>query len=124
MRRCGKRRQRSCHVSSRTLLRSRPLRWRTSRLASPERLSVTALVLDGKALAAELAEELQQRTSAIVARSGTPPRLAIIRFDESGPSDMYVRSLVRAAERTGIDPLTVQVGPGANEDVVREQIHE
>jgi methylenetetrahydrofolate dehydrogenase (NADP+)/methenyltetrahydrofolate cyclohydrolase len=85
---------------------------------------VTALVIDGKALAAELAGELKQRTTAIVARSGAAPRLAIVRFEESGPSDVYVRSLVRAAERTGIDPLTVPVALDATEDVVRAQIHE
>jgi methylenetetrahydrofolate dehydrogenase (NADP+)/methenyltetrahydrofolate cyclohydrolase len=85
---------------------------------------VTAVLLDGKAIAAELAEELAQRTSAIGARSGAAPRLAIVRFDETGPSDVYVRSLVRAAGRTGIDPLTVALPLDATEDVVRDRIDE
>jgi len=85
---------------------------------------VTALVLDGKALAAELAEELAKRTSAIVARSGARPRLAIVRFEESGPSDVYVRSLVRAAERTGIDAVIVTLPQDATEEAVRGRVDE
>jgi methylenetetrahydrofolate dehydrogenase (NADP+) / methenyltetrahydrofolate cyclohydrolase len=85
---------------------------------------VTALVLDGKALAAELAEELAKRTSAIVARSGAGPRLAIVRFEESGPSDVYVRSLVRAAERTGIDAVIVTLPQDATEEAVRGRVDE
>jgi len=85
---------------------------------------VTALVLDGKALAAELAEELAKRTSAIVARSGARPRLAIVRFEESGPSDVYVRSLVRAAERTGIDAVIVTLPQVATEEAVRGRVDE
>jgi methylenetetrahydrofolate dehydrogenase (NADP+)/methenyltetrahydrofolate cyclohydrolase len=85
---------------------------------------VTALLLDGKALAAELARELTLRSSAIVERSGGPPRLAIVRFEDSGPSDVYVRSLMRAAGRTGIDSLTVALPGDATEDVVRERVYE
>lgn len=83
---------------------------------------MTAVLLDGRALAAELSEELAQRTSAIVARSGAAPRLAIVRFEETGPSDVYVRALVRAAGRTGIDPLTIALPPDATDDVVRDRI--
>jgi methylenetetrahydrofolate dehydrogenase (NADP+) / methenyltetrahydrofolate cyclohydrolase len=85
---------------------------------------VTAVVLDGKALAAELAGELAKSTSAIVARSGAVPRLAIVRFEESGPSDVYVRSLVRAAEQAGIDPHTVTLPRDATEEAVRVRVDE
>jgi len=85
---------------------------------------VTAVLLDGKALAAELAEKLAQRVSSIVARSGAVPRLAIVRFEVSGPSDIYVRSLVRAAGRTGIDPLIVALPSDATADVVSDRIRE
>ncbi len=93
-----------------------------SRHGSPDRATVTARLLDGKALAAQLAEELAQRTSTIAARTGSAPRLAIMRFEASGPSDVYVRSLIRAAGRVGIDPLTVAMPPGATEDVIRAGI--
>ena len=85
---------------------------------------MTAVLLDGKALAAELAEKLAQRVSSIVARSGAVPRLAIVRFEVSGPSDIYVRSLVRAAGRTGIDPLIVALPSDATADVVSDRIRE
>ena len=85
---------------------------------------MTARLLDGKALAAELREELADRTSAIVARVGAAPRLAIIRFGNAGPSDVYVRSLARAAERVGIDPVIVTLPPDAAGDAVQGRIDE
>jgi methylenetetrahydrofolate dehydrogenase (NADP+) / methenyltetrahydrofolate cyclohydrolase len=83
---------------------------------------MTARVLDGKALAAELRQELVDRTSAIVARAGAAPRLAIIRFGEAGPSDVYVRSVARAAERAGIDPVILSLPPNAAGDAVQARI--
>lgn len=103
-------------------MRSRPPRWRTYRHDSAERQTMTAVLLDGKALAVELAGELAKRASAIAARSDAGPKLAILRFEESGPSDVYVRSLVRAAGRTGIDALTIALPPQASEELVRDRI--
>lgn len=85
---------------------------------------MTAQLLDGKALAAELAAELALRTPAIVARIGRTPRLAILRFGDDGASHVYVRSLVLAAGRVGIDPVTVPLPADATERVVREGIAE
>jgi methylenetetrahydrofolate dehydrogenase (NADP+) / methenyltetrahydrofolate cyclohydrolase len=96
----------------------------TSRHGSPDRAAVTARLLDGKALAAQLAGELAERRSAVAARAGAAPRLAIIGFEESGPSEVYVRSLVRAAGRVGIEPVTVTLALDASEGVVRETIGE
>jgi methylenetetrahydrofolate dehydrogenase (NADP+) / methenyltetrahydrofolate cyclohydrolase len=83
---------------------------------------MTAALIDGKALAVELAGELAKRTSAIAARSNAAPKLAILRFEGSGSSDVYVRSLVRAAGRTGIDALTIALPPHAAEELVRDRI--
>ena len=85
---------------------------------------MTARLLDGKSLAAKLGEELRVRTSDLVSRSGAAPRLAIIRFGDAGPSDVYVRSLARAAERVGIEPVIVRLPPDAKRDAVHRRISE
>jgi len=85
---------------------------------------MTARLLDGKALAGELRQELADRTSAIVARAGAAPRLAIIRFGEAGASDVYVRSVARAAERVGIDPMIVSLPSDAASDAVQGRIED
>ena len=85
---------------------------------------MSAELLDGKALAGQLREELAARTSALVARVGAAPRLAIIRFDAEGPSAVYVRSVARAAERVGISPVVVMLQSDAAQVAVGEQIDE
>ena len=85
---------------------------------------MTARLLDGKALAAELRQELADQTSAIVARVGAAPRLAIIRFGEAGASDVYVRSVARAAERVGIDPVIVSLPRDAASYAAQGRIEE
>jgi len=85
---------------------------------------MSAELLDGKALAGQLREELAARTSALVARGGAAPRLAIIRFDAEGPSAVYVRSVARAAERVGISPVVVMLQSDAAHVAVGEQIDE
>jgi methylenetetrahydrofolate dehydrogenase (NADP+) / methenyltetrahydrofolate cyclohydrolase len=85
---------------------------------------MTARLLDGKALATELRQELADRTTAIVARARAAPHLAIIRFAEAGASDVYVRSVARAAERVGIDPVIVSLSPDAASDAVQGRIEE
>jgi methylenetetrahydrofolate dehydrogenase (NADP+) / methenyltetrahydrofolate cyclohydrolase len=83
---------------------------------------VTAEILDGKALAATLREELAARVSALVTRSASAPRLAIVRFDGGGPPAVYVKSLTRAAERTGLEPIVIALPEGATLAEIGEQL--
>jgi|SRR5438105_8668780 len=85
---------------------------------------MTARLLDGKALAADFRQELVDRTSAIVARVGAAPRLAIIRFGEAGASDVYVRSVARAAEQVGIDAVIVTLPRDAASPLVQGRMDE
>ena len=62
---------------------------------------MSAQILDGKALAAELRSELLVRTSALRER-GIHPKLAIVFVGTDESSDAYVRNLVRTGERVGI----------------------
>ena len=83
---------------------------------------MTAQILDGKALAAQLRAELAQRATVLADRLGAAPRLAIVRFEEDGPSAVYVRSVARAAERVGIDPLTLTLPAEMEPDDVGRRI--
>jgi len=62
---------------------------------------VPAIILDGRALAAELRAELLARTSAL-RDAGIHPRLVIVFVGENESSLAYVRNLVRTGERVGI----------------------
>jgi methylenetetrahydrofolate dehydrogenase (NADP+)/methenyltetrahydrofolate cyclohydrolase len=66
---------------------------------------VAARILDGKALAATLRESLSARAAALVEATGRAPRLAVVAFEGVEASRVYADSLVRAAQRVGIDPL-------------------
>ncbi len=59
------------------------------------------MILDGKALAAELRTELLARTNAL-RESGIHPKLAIIFVGENESSVAYVRNLIRTGERVGV----------------------
>lgn len=63
---------------------------------------VSAQVLDGKALAAELRTELLARTDALRA-AGVHPRLVIVLVGENESSVAYVRNLIKTGARVGID---------------------
>lgn len=63
---------------------------------------VSAQILDGRALAAELRTETLGRTSAL--RSlGIHPRLVIVFVGENESSTAYVRNLVRTGEKVGVN---------------------
>lgn len=63
---------------------------------------MSALILDGKALAAELRTELLARTSALRER-GIHPKLVIVFVGENESSVAYVRNLARTGGRVGVD---------------------
>jgi methylenetetrahydrofolate dehydrogenase (NADP+)/methenyltetrahydrofolate cyclohydrolase len=68
---------------------------------------MTARLLDGRSVASRMWRELSARVEALVTETGATPRLALLRFDEGGPSALYAASLERAARSVGVEPLTV-----------------
>lgn len=64
-------------------------------------MAVPARILDGRAIAAELRDELLTRTTAL-RETGVHPRLVITLVGEDESSRSYVRNLVRTGERAGI----------------------
>jgi methylenetetrahydrofolate dehydrogenase (NADP+)/methenyltetrahydrofolate cyclohydrolase len=82
---------------------------------------VSASILDGKALAAELRTELLSRTSAL-REFGIHPRLAIVFVGENESSVAYVRNLARTGERVGVDVVVERLPEHATWVAVRERL--
>jgi methylenetetrahydrofolate dehydrogenase (NADP+)/methenyltetrahydrofolate cyclohydrolase len=82
---------------------------------------VSALILDGRSLAAELRMELVARTGALRER-GVHPRLAIVFVGENESSLAYVRNLVRTGERAGIGVSVEHLDPNASVRTIRSTL--
>jgi methylenetetrahydrofolate dehydrogenase (NADP+)/methenyltetrahydrofolate cyclohydrolase len=64
---------------------------------------VTARVLDGKAVAKEIYDEIAAAVAARVARGGTRPKLATVVVGDDPASAQYVRMKQKNAKQVGID---------------------
>ncbi|HJP71929.1 MAG TPA: bifunctional 5,10-methylenetetrahydrofolate dehydrogenase/5,10-methenyltetrahydrofolate cyclohydrolase [Candidatus Limnocylindria bacterium] len=70
---------------------------------------MSARLLDGRALAAELRDDLRQRVDRLASGAGGAPRLAILGDGASEAASLYAASLDRAASRVGI-PTELRLG--------------
>ncbi|MFW2404885.1 MAG: bifunctional methylenetetrahydrofolate dehydrogenase/methenyltetrahydrofolate cyclohydrolase FolD [Gammaproteobacteria bacterium] len=64
---------------------------------------MTAQIIDGKGMAAEIRLEIRQKIDARVARGYPNPGLAVVLVGEDPASQIYVRNKRRACEEAGID---------------------
>lgn len=67
-----------------------------------EKTALTAIRLDGKALALRMREHMRQQVSQLSAQVGRSPGLAVIMVGDHPPSAAYVRNKEAACERVGI----------------------
>jgi methylenetetrahydrofolate dehydrogenase (NADP+)/methenyltetrahydrofolate cyclohydrolase len=65
-------------------------------------------ILEGRAIATRIREELRARVERLIAE-GQPPGLAIVRFADTGPEVAYAQSLARAATAIGVMPRDVRL---------------
>jgi len=63
---------------------------------------MSARLLDGRAVAAEIRESVLPDVHAFTARSGRPPGLGIVLVGEDPSSEIYVRNKVRAGSESGL----------------------
>ena len=63
---------------------------------------MTARLLDGRAIAAEIRESVVPDVHAFTARAGRPPGLGIVLVGDDPASDIYVRNKVRAGTESGL----------------------
>ena len=75
---------------------------------------MTARIIDGKAVAAELRASLTSRVAGLAFR----PRLIVVLVGEDPPSAVYVRNKDRAAREVGIEPETIRLPADTDEAAV------
>ena len=86
---------------------------------------MTALILDGKALAQASENELAERVSALKAKSGgQTPSLATILVGADPASATYVRMKQNACKRVGMDSITVELPEETTTDELLAKIAE
>jgi len=68
-----------------------------------------ALLIDGKALAAEIEAGLTERVSRITPLLGRPPGLAVVLVGENPASQVYVRSKSKRAQKCGMAVFDVKL---------------
>ncbi|REK26307.1 MAG: bifunctional methylenetetrahydrofolate dehydrogenase/methenyltetrahydrofolate cyclohydrolase FolD [Planctomycetota bacterium] len=77
---------------------------------------MTARILDGKALAATIREEIRDEVSRFVEQRGVQPCLAAVLVGEDPASQVYVRNKQRACERAGIASQLHRLAETCGED--------
>ncbi|WP_209270527.1 bifunctional 5,10-methylenetetrahydrofolate dehydrogenase/5,10-methenyltetrahydrofolate cyclohydrolase [Streptomyces sp. NEAU-H3] len=77
--------------------------------------------LPGKALAASLREGTRAAVEA-ARKAGSAPKLAVVTATDDESSAWYVRSLVSAAEKSGLLHEVVHLGPKASTEEVRDAL--
>ena len=82
---------------------------------------MAARILDGRALAAELREEVAVRAERLRAR-GVAPCLAVVLIGEDAASVAYVRSIDGAGGKTGVGVRVETLPSDADEDGVRARL--
>jgi methylenetetrahydrofolate dehydrogenase (NADP+)/methenyltetrahydrofolate cyclohydrolase len=79
-------------------------------------LSLTARILDGKAIARELQAEIAAENAEHIAAGGATPGLAAVLVGEDPASQVYVRSKQKACERVGIRSWLHRLADTTNTD--------
>ena len=82
-----------------------------------------AKILDGRALAADLRDDVRNRGDALRAR-GIAPRLVVVVLGEDAASRAYVDSLVKVGRAVGIDVGVDELNALADEERVRRRLEE
>ena len=63
---------------------------------------MTARIIDGKAIAALVRAEVAEQVRQLVAKTGAPPGLALVRVGEDPASVIYVKGKIKACHEAGI----------------------
>ncbi len=83
---------------------------------------MTARILDGRALAADLHAEIAARAQRLRAR-GIAPRLEVVIVGEDAASAAYVRSIEKVGGKVGVDVRVAALHAEADESAVRTVLH-
>jgi methylenetetrahydrofolate dehydrogenase (NADP+) / methenyltetrahydrofolate cyclohydrolase len=84
---------------------------------------MTAVILDGKALASELQAELAVDVAEFIENNGISPTLAAVLVGEQAASEVYVRNKRQACERSGMESQLHRLPADVTTDSVLELVH-
>ena len=80
--------------------------------------AMSATIIDGKAIAQAVREEVREKVAAMRTRTGKVPGLAVVLVGERKDSQTYVRSKKKACEEAGIESFGTDLPEDATEDEV------
>lgn len=84
----------------------------------------TAMLLDGKALAKEIENDLSQRVATLVKQTGRTPILATILVGDDPASATYVRMKGNACKRVGMESIRVEMPDSTTTEELLAKIDE
>lgn len=85
---------------------------------------MTATILDGKALAAEIRAEVKEKVAARVAAGKSVPGLATVLVGENPASQSYVRSKRKSSAEVGIESFGYELPATATQEEVEKLVKE
>ena len=85
---------------------------------------MTAIVIDGKAIAAELRKEVAQGVEQLVATGTAPPGLATVLVGENPASQTYVRMKRKACAEVGIESFGYELSVDTSQEAVEKVVKE
>src|SRR6185437_6513734 len=90
-----------------------------ARMPAPHRagtaLAMTAQLIDGRELAAEVKNQVRGRIEAALARGSRRPALAVVKVGDDPASEVYVRNKRKACEEVGILSVAHDLGEEISE---------
>ncbi len=84
----------------------------------------TAKIIDGKAIAGEMTDQLADRVKTYISQTGSPPCLAVVLVGEDPASAVYVRNKGKTAEKIGFRSIQHTLPADTAEDVVIELVND
>ena len=85
---------------------------------------MTALIIDGKAIAKEVRNEVRERASCVQQKLGRPAGFAVVLVGEDPASQVYVRTKSKKASECGIKVLDVHLPHDTSDIVLQEKLRE
>lgn len=84
---------------------------------------MTAKIIDGKALAEQIREEVKSGVEKLKSEKGIVPGLGVILVGENPASKVYVRNKARACEHVGIYSETIKLSEEISEEELLEYVN-
>lgn len=85
---------------------------------------MTATIIDGKQVAAEVRASLASRVAGLTPKLGRPPGLAVMLVGDNPASHVYVRSKSKAAKECGLEVFDVKLPATASQGEVEAALRE